>query len=436
MNDFSLAKWLDGAADLLMYSTIRAYIDARIAYFTEQLLANNLKLALTVILTLMTLWIMVQGFMIATGRSREGLKEFIMNGARAYLVVAAALGAASTHELSVRTLTTSINNNMAQIIAEKSSNCLMERETDILGCKIDKQLKITQGLMAFINTVDTANTEENEQSLNKAKWFAGVGAAGPAVVSGTMLILYRLAIALFIGFAPFFILCLLFKRSAPLFQKWLYYGIATVFSAAMLALMSDISADLVEHIATGLFVAEGLTRLGGGDGGGMAGVMEAATQQLGLGLVLSALLITAPPMAGSWFNGVMGNFQHYSAFGNWNSRNPQGHPNPHTASVQGNTIYSSQYPNEQVNSKRNHNTNLESSPHSHYPINSYRNPTEATSHRLPEGTTVRNASSTNPLSQFGNLPLRSDNPPPSAPPPTPQFSFSPSDPFSKKKDKS
>ena len=52
--------------------------------------------------------------------------------------------------------------------------------------------------------------------------------------------------------------------------------------------------------------------------GGTTGIMETVTQQLGLGLMLSTLLITVPPMAGMWFNGVMGSFSPYSVIGNGN----------------------------------------------------------------------------------------------------------------------
>ena len=50
----------------------------------------------------------------------------------------------------------------------------------------------------------------------------------------------------------------------------------------------------------------------------MSGIMEASTQQLGLGMILSTLLITVPPMAGMWFNGVMGRFSPYTPFNNAN----------------------------------------------------------------------------------------------------------------------
>ena len=97
--------------------------------------------------------------------------------------------------------------------------------------------------------------------------------------------------------------------------------------------------DLVGHLfggaAAGKFVA---TVIGEG---GTTGIMETVTQQLGLGLMLSTLLITVPPMAGSWFNGMMASFSAYSVIGNGNG-NRQEVP-PHLdggASMQAN--YSSQ----------------------------------------------------------------------------------------------
>lgn len=121
--------------------------------------------------------------------------------------------------------------------------------------------------------------------------------------------------ALFIGFAPIFILCLLFKKTAPLFQKWLYYGLATIFSSVMLGVMAEISMDLVANIAITDAVSNIASALIGGNVGG---IMQTVTQQLGLGLMLSTLLITVPPMAGAWFNGMMASFSAYSVIGNGN----------------------------------------------------------------------------------------------------------------------
>ncbi len=74
----------------------------------------------------------------------------------------------------------------------------------------------------------------------------------------------------------------------------------------------DLVGNLFGGAAAGQFVAKIIGE------GGTTGIMETVTQQLGLGLMLSTLLITVPPMAGSWFNGMMTSFSAYSVIGNGN----------------------------------------------------------------------------------------------------------------------
>ena len=209
---------------------------------------------------------------------------------------------------SVRTLTDGVMNSVAEVMAGDSdaAKCL-KADASFLGCKVDRNLMVMQGAMNFAGQLDTANDPVLEDKKTRASWFIGVGTAGPAMVAGAMILMYKVAIALFIGLGPIFILCLLFKQTAPLFQKWLYYGLATIFASTMLAVMADICLDLVENVAGSLFVTSLL-------GATSQGLMQAATQQLGLGLMLSTLLISVPPMAGSFFNGVMGGFSNYNAF--------------------------------------------------------------------------------------------------------------------------
>ena len=217
-------------------------------------------------------------------------------------------------------------------------------------------LTATQSMMGMLDGIDTADSDYLENKISEARWFAGIGTAGPAIVAGTMLIMFRIAIALFIGFAPIFILCLLFKKTAPLFQKWLYYGLATIFSSVMLGVMADIAMDLVSNIA----ITDAVTRIASILGGGnLSGIMQTVTQQLGLGLVLSTLLIVVPPMAGAWFSGVMASFTPYSAIERWNNPNGGGVP-PHMdggASRQVNQPANSNIPSSNTNQAvTNHNT--------------------------------------------------------------------------------
>ena len=69
----------EGDADAKLYGSIRNYIAARIELLLEYTLSRNLSLALTIIGALFTLWIMVQGYLILTGRSQESLKTFIFD---------------------------------------------------------------------------------------------------------------------------------------------------------------------------------------------------------------------------------------------------------------------------------------------------------------------------------------------------------------------
>ena len=298
---------------LFLCFSIRDYIYARITFFTEQVLSQNLTLALTVII----------GFLIVTGRSQEGIKGFVFNLGKTYFIVAMALGVAAGGKFGVRTLTDTLSDGISQIMTGNSdvgSKCLTQDAQVIIGCKIDMNLTATQSMMGMLDGIDTADSDYLENKISEARWFAGIGTAGPAIVAGTMLIMFRIAIALFIGFAPIFILCLLFKKTAPLFQKWLYYGLATIFSSVMLGVMADIAMDLVSNIA----ITDAVTRIASILGGGnLSGIMQTVTQQLGLGLVLSTLLIVVPPMAGAWFSGLMASYYGSNYIGNWNSTGQQ-----------------------------------------------------------------------------------------------------------------
>ena len=313
--------------DFLLYSSIRNYIYARISYFMEQALHQNLTTALAIITALMTLWVLIHGFMIATGRSQDGLKGFTFQLGKAYFIISMALGVSSGGNFALRTLTEDLSNGISRMMTGDTDvgKCFIQKSSSIIGCKIDANLTSTQTVMNMLGKIDTADDEYLEKKITEARWFSGIGTAGPAIVAGGMLIIFRISLAMFIGFGPIFILCLLFKKTEPLFHKWLNYGLATLFSGVMLGVMADICMDLVANVSIVGAVAEigdvlGVESLKAG----MTGVMQSATQQLGLGLLLSMLLITVPPMAGAYFNGLMATYYGSNYIERWN--NPSGHP--------------------------------------------------------------------------------------------------------------
>ena len=317
---------LQSAADGALYGSIRNYIAARIELLLEYTLSRNLSLALTMIGALFTLWIMVQGYLILTGRSQENLKTFIFNLGKTYIIILVALGVSSTSEFSLRTLTEVTTDGVASLMVGENDvgECIMKSTSSLLCCKIDKSLTVAQASMAFINQIDTAENPNIAAQVERAKLFAGAGAAGPGIVTGTMLIIYRVAMALFVGFAPFFILFLMFKKTTPYFSKWLNYGLATMFSSALLAAMASISTDLVRIIAQSQYKYSKIASITGIiTGESVTGIFNSAMNQLGLGLMLSTVLIIVPPMAGNWFNGVMGGYFAANYMDRWNNPNGQ-----------------------------------------------------------------------------------------------------------------
>src|SRR3546814_3758645 len=106
-----------------------------------------------------------------------------------------------------------------------------------------------QVALSSIDSLDVGQSEIVNEAKNRNLWFTGIGIAGPAITGGAMLLLNKVAMALFIGLGPMFILCLLFEQTKQLFSKWLFYGIGTMFSLALLSVMVAIALKMVLAVA-------------------------------------------------------------------------------------------------------------------------------------------------------------------------------------------
>jgi len=318
----TLSQIFSSLGDAALFRSITNYIDARIAYFTESTLANVMTVVGTVALALLTLWIIWYGYQIVMGSSQHSAKDFVFKAVRAWIIIAFATGVAATMGFSIRTMTTTMSDAISQTLtnSDDASACTTQTgQSGFMGCKIDQNLLRTQAAMAFVNQLDTGGDPVLEDKKSNASLMMSAGIGGPAIVAGALLLTLKVAMALFIALGPIFIMCLLFKQTTPLFQKWLYYGLSTMFATAMLAVVSDISMDLVENISGTLFAADMFSQVTGITAltSNTAGIMQASVQQLGLGLILSTLLISTPPMAANFFNGVMGAYaaqNHLSSF--------------------------------------------------------------------------------------------------------------------------
>ncbi|WP_355587131.1 type IV secretion system protein [Xanthomonas cannabis] len=149
-----------------------------------------------------------------------------------------------------------------------------------------------------------------------------------------MLLLYQVAVAMFVGFGPLFILCLLFDQTKQLFQKWLLYGIGTMFSMGVLAAMVSICRKMVAKVE-GCWIALGGQGAWHGAGHGFYERHHKPGHATGgMGVVLTLLILMKPSMAAFFFQNTLGSFTAYSQIGGaasaGGSSRPQGWRRDHT----------------------------------------------------------------------------------------------------------
>ncbi|EKT4445067.1 TPA: type IV secretion system protein [Stenotrophomonas maltophilia] len=304
--------------DFVFFKFIFDFLRSKINKFGIDMMGEMMQWVGGIALTLMTLWVLVQGFRIVTGRSRDSMMVLVTNMARAALIVSAAttMGAFGTNLQSF--LTHDVKAEITKVVT--GSNESPEAQ-------IDKSLAWMQVALSSIDAIQIMNDGELLEDKKRALFFIGMGTAGPAITAGAMLMLYEIAMALFIGFGPLFILCLLFDQTKQLFQRWLFYGIGTMFSMAVLAAMVSIALDMVVRVAatfwTTALVQEFILKESMSDG-----MTSQAMQQGGMGLILTALILTTPPMAAMFFQGTLGTFMAYSQIGGGASASPSADGRP------------------------------------------------------------------------------------------------------------
>ncbi|MBN8714110.1 MAG: type IV secretion system protein [Xanthomonadales bacterium] len=293
------------------------WLSDRIDTFGMSLMATFMTWASAVALVFVTLWILTQGYRMITGQSRESMMALVLGMTRVAIIVSVATTMSIFGTSLLDLFSTELSTGINQMFTGDNSTAAQT---------IDDNLAWSQLALAAIDTVQTApgDTETIAQKSH-ALLMAGLGTASPPMAAAAMLLLYKFALALFIGLGPLFILCLIFEQTRSLFQRWLLYGIGTLFSMAVLAFVSSLVLQLSLRVAAALWSANIVNAV---TGLGAEGYSTQALQQGGVGLLLTVLIISVPPMAATFFQGTLGQFMYFSAFGGGaaNRPGPQGQP--------------------------------------------------------------------------------------------------------------
>lgn len=294
----------DAASRWAFFKLIFDFLDDEITTFRYNVMGEMLVWMTMLALLATTLWILIQGYLIVSGRSRESMMGLVVSSMRAAFIVSLATtiawGSGSVYDLLSDAMPKKVNELVTGSDEEPQDN-------------IDENLTIMEASMLALDTLQTGDLSAIKEDADRAKWMTGVGVAGPSIVAGSMMLLYKIALALFVGFGPLFILCLLFEQSKSLFSKWLLYGLGTMFSFSVLCFMVSVATKIVGAAAAAFAVQYALAMTNPDTSA--EGVSSMAMQQGGIGLVLTTLILTAPPMAAMFFQGTLGSFSAYSTMG-------------------------------------------------------------------------------------------------------------------------
>lgn len=284
--------------DFAFFKLILDALETKVANFGGEVLDRVMKWVGVIGVKFMTLWLIIQGYRIMTGRSQASLAAVMSDAGWKALIVTVA----SAMSIFGDNLSGLLISDVQGVIST-----LITGDYALPAKQIDAALWQMQVALASIDAITVINDPVLSGEKQQAKLLIGFGTGGPAITAGAMLLLYQIAMSLFIGLGPLFILCLLFEQTKGLFQKWLMYGIGTMFSMAVLSVMVGYALGIVIAVSKAFWVDTAISGLLlGGDAG--TNYSSQALQQGGLGLILTVLIISAPPMAAMFFQGTLGSF--------------------------------------------------------------------------------------------------------------------------------
>ncbi|PPU17844.1 type IV secretion system protein [Xanthomonas arboricola] len=326
-------NWLQPLADIglgefVFFKLVNDYFSNEIQEFGLELMSRAMRWVSTIALTVTTLWVLILGYRIATGQSRESAMATMIKAGKVAIIISLASAVGVNGAMLHQTMTQNLDKEIHGLFTGDEDSTASDA--------IDQNLAYTQVALTALDAVRVDPTDpEAIEKKGRAVLMAGFGTASPPMAAGAMLLLFKFTMAFLIGIGPIFILALIFDQTKDLFKKWLFYVIGTLFSMAMLSVVTAMVLKFTAKVAAAYWAAQLITL------GNAEGLSSQALQQGGIGLVMTLLIISVPTLAAAIWQGNMGMFMAYSAFdrGGAASPGPQGQPagsympqQPHRAS--------------------------------------------------------------------------------------------------------
>ncbi|MGV7164265.1 type IV secretion system protein [Xanthomonas citri] len=313
-------NWLQPLADIglgefVFFKLVNDYFSNEIQEFGLELMSRAMRWVSTIALTVTTLWVLILGYRIATGQSRESAMATMIKAGKVAIIISLASAVGVNGAMLHQTMTQNLDKEIHGLFTGDEDSTASDA--------IDENLAYTQVALTALDAVRVAPTDlEALEKKSRAVLMAGFGTASPPMAAGAMLLLFKFTMAFLIGIGPIFILALIFDQTKDLFKKWLFYVIGTLFSMAMLSVVTAMVLKFTAKVAAAYWAAQLITL------GNAEGLSSQALQQGGIGLIMTGLIISVPTLAAAIWQGNMSSFMHFSAFGGGaaSTPGPQGQP--------------------------------------------------------------------------------------------------------------
>ncbi|MDO8906032.1 type IV secretion system protein [Hydrogenophaga sp.] len=283
--------------DAVFFCTVREYLiqDMLIGTYRDAA-AARLGTALGMLsTTIVTLWVLYQGFMVISGTNRQPFTGLLFKTAKlVFLLSLVSLVARQSPAIADTVL------DFQRLV----TTAVVGEDTNVY-----RMIDINLGLAQVINQVinNLAGGQQAGVSGNSLTTAAGLlGQSGPAMITTVLALLAEIAITFAIMLAPLFIFFLLFQQTSSLFWSWAKFLLGAFVSLAALAVVSGIALRMSAIYGASVLAAyyangsEGLGSIASFDISGSA--MRMAT----LGTLMSAIIISVPPMVMQFFNAGVG----------------------------------------------------------------------------------------------------------------------------------
>lgn len=313
-------NWLQPLADIglgefVFFKLVNDYFSNEIQEFGMELMSRAMRWVSTIALTVTTLWVLILGYRIATGQSRESAMATMIKAGKVAIIISLASAVGVNGAMLHQTMTQNLDKEIHGLFTGDEDSTASDA--------IDENLAYTQVALTALDAVRVDPTDpEAIEKKGRAVLMAGFGTASPPMAAGAMLLLFKFTMAFLIGIGPIFILALIFDQTKDLFKKWLFYVIGTLFSMAMLSVVTAMVLKFTAKVAAAYWAAQLITL------GNAEGLSSQALQQGGIGLIMTMLIISVPTLAAAIWQGNMSTFLTYTAFGGGSaaSPGPQGQP--------------------------------------------------------------------------------------------------------------